>query len=104
METKKRMMTKKETKDNLRGVKITDDDLDEEVKKFDLKRTENYTVISDIQLSDSEVEFLKVHYKCRENVKLNKADIEVEVTKMGVKHRYEKMTQGDELEEMSETD
>ena len=35
METMKKMMTKKETKDNLRGVKITDDDLDKEVKKIE---------------------------------------------------------------------
>ena len=45
---------------------------------------------------------LQIYYKCEELQKLRHTEIETEVTKMGIKRRYEKMRQGDEVEKMSD--
>ena len=64
----------------------------------------NYVVFGDIELSKNEKDYLEVHYKCREYQRQTRLDMEVDIVKLGIKHRYEKMGQGDELENLSDNE
>ena len=98
LEHSKRLEKEKDATEKLHGVKVTDNEIDEEVIKLNLEKVPNYIVLGEIELSVNERKFLDVHSKCRENRKQSNVDIEIKITKMGIKHRYKKMSQGDELE------
>ena len=81
---------------------MTDEGVEKVREKQDLKKIDNYVILGDIVISENEKLFLSVHYKCRNRQKMSKVDIETEVTKLGIKHCYEKMNQGDEIEKMND--
>ena len=75
-----------------------------ETDNLKLEKVPNCIVLSEIEISDCGRKFLEVHYKCRENRKQNNVDTEVEIIKMGIKNRYEKMSQGDLIEDLPESE
>ena len=99
---KKESHRKKEDSGRFKGILISDSELKEKAQDLNMERVLNYMVMGDIELSDVEKEFLNIHYKCRERERISKFDLEVELTKLSTKHRYEKMLHGDDLEK--ETD
>ena len=90
--------------DKLDGIVIDSDELEKEAERLGMSKVPNFLVLGNITLSECEQDFLNVHYKCREVQKLKKLDLEVEISKLATKHRYEKMGQGDLLEELDENE
>ena len=99
---KKNKCKKTEDEDKLGGILISDDDLYNEINRMNLVKPPNYIVLGDISLDQNERDYLQVHYKCREYQHLNRLDLEVDIIKLGIKHRYEKMGQGDDLENLAD--
>ena len=95
-------MNEKQKHSELQGIEITDVGLDKIQVEQNLKKVDNYVILGDIEVSDDERDYLSIHYKCSLGKKMTDDDVEIEVAKLGVKNRYEKMGQGDEVEEMSD--
>jgi hypothetical protein len=88
--------------ERLKGILVEDDDIEREETARDKIKEPNYMVIGDVTLDQDEVAFLSVHYKCRDHVEITERDTETEAEKLATKHRYDKMREGDEMEEMEE--
>ena len=69
-----------------------------------MSKQPNFVKLGEIDLSENEEKFLNVHYKVREAQRLRKIALEIEVSKLANKHRYEKMGQGDEIENLGDSE
>ena len=66
------------------------------------KKVNNFVVLGDIEFSVVAKKFLSIYYKCKTRKYRTENDIKIEVNKIGVKNRYEKMGQGDDLEDLTD--
>ena len=97
---KKKIVVSAQNNNDLKGILIEDEDLKKEATDEGIARNSNYVVLGDIDLEESEKKFLEIHYKCRERQKVNRLDLEIEINKLQTKHRYEKMSHDDDLENL----
>ena len=101
---KKEVITSKELLQDLKGVLTSSADLKKEADKLEMKKIPNYVILGDVTVTEEEKRFLDIHYKCRETQKLRKVELETEVSRLQSKHRYEKISQGDDMENLSDTE
>ena len=86
MKRKREMNRKKSDDELLQGIKVRTDNILEEIETSHLEKPPNFIVLDDIELDEEEKEYLDVHFKCREFSKLENIDVNIEVTKLGIKH------------------
>ena len=102
MLAKKKIVSDAQLRQDLKGILINDDELSKEASKLGMAKVPNYVILGDLTLNNHEEKFLNIHFKCRERQKLQKLDLEIEISKLQTKHRYEKMSHGDDVENLPE--
>ena len=70
MKRKEEVRKEKEIVKDLKGIEIRKEKLETIAAEQKLEKVENYVVLGDIEITEVEKEFLKVHYKCRQLQKM----------------------------------
>ena len=90
MVRKKKFVNGKNVEDELQGVIVDEEKLIEKAADSNIEKVPNFVIMDGIQMDSDEIQFLNIHHKCRELQRMTNIEMEVEISKLATKHRYEK--------------